>query len=67
MFFIFCNQLEFHKAQSVPRFTILSLRYSADFGRSRLVLIGAFKKFFQINLIPHLVGKTKDANGLISL
>ena len=36
-FFIFCNQLEFHKAQRVPPFTILSLRYSADFGRSRLV------------------------------
>ena len=35
--FIFCNQLEFHKAQKVPSFTILSLRYSADFGRSRLV------------------------------
>ena len=37
MFLIFCNQLEFHKAQRVPTFTILSLRYSADFGRSRLV------------------------------
>ena len=36
-FFIFCNQLEFHKARRVPPFTILSLRYSADFGRSRLV------------------------------
>ena len=36
-FFIFCDQLEFHKAQSVHPFTILSLRYSADFGRSRLV------------------------------
>ena len=36
-FFIFCNQLEFHKAQRVSPFTILSLRYSADFGRSRLV------------------------------
>ena len=36
-FFIFCNQLEFHKARRVPLFTILSLRYGADFGRSRLV------------------------------
>ena len=36
-FFIFCHQLEFHKTQRVPPFTILSLRYSADFGRSRLV------------------------------
>ena len=36
-FLKFCNQLEFHKAQRVPPFTILSLRYSADFGRSRLV------------------------------
>ena len=35
--FIFCNQLEFHKAQKVASFTNLSLRYSADFGRSRLV------------------------------
>ena len=37
IFFIFCLQLEFHKTQRVPPFTILSLRYSADFGRSRLV------------------------------
>ena len=37
-FFIFCYQLEFHKTQRVPPFTILSLRYSADFGRSRLVI-----------------------------
>ena len=37
IFFIFCHQLEFHKTQRVPPFTILSLRYSADFGRSRLV------------------------------
>ena len=36
-FFIFCNQLEFHKAQMVTPFTILSLIYSAHFGRSRLV------------------------------
>ena len=28
-FFIFCNQLEFHKAQRLPLFTILGLRYSA--------------------------------------
>ena len=39
VFFIFCHQLEFHKTQRVPPFTILSLRYSADFGRSRLVEI----------------------------
>ena len=37
IFFICCNQLESHKAQRVPPFTILSLRYSADFGCSRLV------------------------------
>ena len=37
IFFIFCNKLEFHKARRVPPFTILSLRYSADFARSRLV------------------------------
>ena len=37
-FFIFCNQLEFHKARRVPPFTNLSLLYSADFGRSRLVV-----------------------------
>ena len=40
--YLFCNPLEFHKARRVPPFTILSLRYSADFGRSRLVKI--FKK-----------------------
>ena len=38
-FFIFCNQLEFHKARRAPRFSILSLRYGANFGRSRLVFI----------------------------
>ena len=38
IFFPIFNQLEFHKAQSVPLFTILSLGYSADFGRSRLVV-----------------------------
>ena len=37
IFFIVCNQLGFHKAQRVSTFTILSLRYSADFGRSRIV------------------------------
>ena len=72
IFFIFCNQLEFHKAQRVPPFTFfdtvtlfnslfhilppagvsqnpksppfynLSLRYSADFGRSRLVWLNYF-------------------------
>ena len=41
--FILCNQLEFHKAQRVPPFTILSLRYSADFGRSRLVHLLLFQ------------------------
>ena len=39
IFIIFCNQLEFHKARRVPPFTILSLIYSAYFGRSRLVVI----------------------------
>ena len=43
IFFIFCHQLEFHKTQRVPPFTILSLRYSADFGRSRLVLVSSWK------------------------
>ena len=38
-FFLICNQLEFHKAQRVPPFTTLSLRYSANFGRSRLVFV----------------------------
>ena len=37
IFFILCNQPEFHKARRSP-FSILSLRYGADFGRSRLVL-----------------------------
>ena len=37
-FLIFRNQLEFRKAQRVPPSTILSLKYSADFGRSRLVM-----------------------------
>ena len=41
--FLFSNKLEFQKALRVPLFTILktsrflNLRYSADFGRSRLV------------------------------
>ena len=35
--YLFCNQLEFHKAQRVPPFTILSLRYNDAFGRSWLV------------------------------
>ena len=35
IFSIFCNQREFHKVQRVPLFTILRLRYSADFGRSQ--------------------------------
>ena len=38
-FFIFCNQLDFQKARRVPPFTILSLRYSTDSGRSRLVFL----------------------------
>ena len=38
IFFTFCNQLKFHKTRRVPLSTILSLRYVADFGRSRLVL-----------------------------
>ena len=44
IFLIFCNKLDFQKAQKVPSFTILkplrflSLWYSADFGRSRLDL-----------------------------
>ena len=46
VFFIFCHQLEFHKTQRVPPFTILSLRYSADFGRSRLVLVCIFFEIF---------------------
>ena len=43
IFLIFCNKLDFRKAEIVPPFTILktlrflSLRYSADFRRSRLV------------------------------
>ena len=42
-FLIFCNKLDFQKVQMVSPFTIsktlrfLSLRYSADFRRSRLV------------------------------
>ena len=48
-FFIFCHQLEFHKTQRVPPFTILSLRYSADFGRSRLVnQLYSFNVFFSV-------------------
>ena len=43
IFFIFCNQLEFRKARRVPLFTILSLRYGADFGRSRLVCLNSHK------------------------
>ena len=44
IFFIFCNKLDFQRARRVPPFTIfknlrfLSLRYSADFRLSRLVL-----------------------------
>ena len=40
-FFIFCHQ------QRVPPFTILSLRYSADFGRSRLVFQNAGNLFLE--------------------
>ena len=45
IFFIFCNKLDFQKAERVHLFTILktwrflSLRYSADFKRSRLVTL----------------------------
>ena len=35
--FIFCNQLGVSQSPEGPPFTILSLRYSADVGRSRLV------------------------------
>ena len=44
LFLIFCNKIDFQKARSVPLFSILktlrflSLRYSADFRRSRLVI-----------------------------
>ena len=50
-FLIFCNKLDFQKAERVPPFTILkpspflSLRYSADFRRSRLVLMELFSLF----------------------
>ena len=37
LIFSYFAQLGFHKAQRVPPFTILSLRYRADFSRSRLV------------------------------
>ena len=43
VFSIFCSKLDFQKARRVPLFTVvknlrfLSLRYSADFRRSRLV------------------------------
>ena len=42
IFFIFCNKLDFRRTERVPPFTILnnellSLSYSADFTRSRLV------------------------------
>ena len=50
IFFIFCNQLEFHNAQRVAPFTILSLRYSADVGRSRLVNILHFPLFSIVRL-----------------
>ena len=46
-FFKFCSQLEIRKAQGVPPFTILSLRYIADFGRSRLL--------FDISRVPHIM------------
>ena len=51
IFLIFCNKLDFRKAEIVPPFTILktlrflSLRYSADFRRSRLVVILYFVTF----------------------
>ena len=52
IFLIFCNKLDFEKAQGVPPFTILktlrflSLGYGADFRRSRLVCLGGnFPRF----------------------
>ena len=47
---MFCNQLEFHNVQRVAPFTILSLRYSADVGRSRLVNILHFPLFSIVRL-----------------
>ena len=70
-FFLFCNKLEFQKAQRVPPFTILKtsrflyLRYSADFGHSRLVI---FLNSAKINhnfvrlLFPNLMGKFQNLN-----
>ena len=49
IFLIFCNKLDFQKAQRVTPSTILktlrflSLGYGADFGRSRLVTFGKLK------------------------
>ena len=56
IFLIFCNKLDFQKAQRVPPSTILktlrflSLGYGADFRRSRLVL---FYSFIQIIIFDH--------------
>ena len=58
-FFIFCHQLEFHKTQRVPPFTILSLRYSADFGRSRLVPPIVAIKLFLLVVTQHTYLLTK--------
>ena len=58
IFKIFCNNLDFQKAERVLPFTILqtlrflNLRYSADFRRSRLVIISAIA---EILLKPQVV------------
>ena len=59
-FFIFCHQLEFHKTQRVPPFTILSLRYSADFGRSRLVKLIERSSSFVVSILPSLPEISRD-------
>ena len=59
-FLKFCNQLEFHTAQRPPPFTILSLRYSADFGRSRLVLTWRKYNLLMINFFLDRATKFTD-------
>ena len=55
IFLIFCNKLDFQKAQRVPPSTILktlrflSLGYGADFRRSRLVVIGPVVSVVLVN------------------
>ena len=48
-FHILQPSLEFHRPQRVQPFTILSLRYSADFGRSRLVLVHLVAEIDELN------------------